>query len=135
MQREVEPEARSVNWDHVRMSVLDYKAWMVSYSGYTWCLRLIVGFLDITSLPIPQCRSVLDLGISSDHYKDSWVHKCESPAYVSSPIRLRGSGYACRGQGKRSFAPAWSLCCRLARVEWNRIYHFVSSILSRLDKL
>jgi phytoene dehydrogenase-like protein len=29
--REVEPEARSVNWDHVRMSVLDYKAWMVGY--------------------------------------------------------------------------------------------------------
>lgn len=35
MQREVEPEARSVNWDHVRMSLLDYKSWMVSDGLYT----------------------------------------------------------------------------------------------------
>lgn len=30
LQREVETEPRSVNWEHVRMSLLDYKSWMVS---------------------------------------------------------------------------------------------------------
>ncbi|KAF8756385.1 mfs general substrate transporter [Rhizoctonia solani] len=32
LQREVQSEARAVNWDHVRLSLLDYRTWMLLFA-------------------------------------------------------------------------------------------------------
>ncbi|KAJ1306195.1 hypothetical protein OPQ81_010904 [Rhizoctonia solani] len=47
LQREVQTEARAVNWDHVRMSLLDYKTWILSilYQSLNVALSSISVFL------------------------------------------------------------------------------------------
>ncbi|ELU42127.1 Major Facilitator Superfamily protein [Rhizoctonia solani AG-1 IA] len=90
LQREVQSEARAVNWDHVRLSLLDYRTWMLSilYQSLNVALSSISVFLptiirtlgytnakaQLMSVPPYACAGVVMLVV----------------AKMSDRLRLRG---------------------------------------------
>ncbi|CAE6495070.1 unnamed protein product [Rhizoctonia solani] len=104
LQREVQAEARAVNWDHVRMSLLDYKTWMVSilYQSLNVALSSISVFLptiirtlgytnakaQLMSVPPYACAGVIMLIVA----KTSDRLHLRGP-FVAGSLALSGAGY------------------------------------------
>ncbi|CAE6477456.1 unnamed protein product [Rhizoctonia solani] len=104
LQREVQAEARSINWDHVRMSLLDYKTWMVSilYQSLNVALSSISVFLptiirtlgytnakaQLMSVPPYACAGVIMLIAA----KSSDQLRLRGP-FVAGSLALSGVGY------------------------------------------
>ncbi|CAE6451271.1 unnamed protein product [Rhizoctonia solani] len=104
LQREVQTEARAVNWDHVRMSLLDYKTWMVSilYQSLNVALSSISVFLptiirtlgytnakaQLMSVPPYACAGVVMLIVA----KTSDRLRLRGP-FVAGSLALSGVGY------------------------------------------
>ncbi|KDN42315.1 hypothetical protein RSAG8_06806, partial [Rhizoctonia solani AG-8 WAC10335] len=104
LQREVQAEARSVNWDHVRMSLLDHRTWMVSilYQSLNVALSSISVFLptiirtlgytnakaQLMSVPPYACAGVIMIIAA----KTSDRLRLRGP-FVAGSLALSGVGY------------------------------------------
>ncbi|QRV98185.1 major facilitator superfamily transporter [Ceratobasidium sp. AG-Ba] len=104
LKREVKPEARSVNWNHVRRSVLDYRAWMISllYQSLNIALSSISVFLptiiktlgytdakaQLMSVPPYACAGVVMLIMAKTSDKLS----LRGP-FVAGSLAVSGIGY------------------------------------------
>ncbi|CAE6445356.1 unnamed protein product [Rhizoctonia solani] len=105
LQREVQSEARAVNWDHVRMSLLDYRTWMassflnhslnVALSSISVFLPTIIRTLGYTnaeaqlmSVPPYACAGVIMLIAA----KMSDRLRLRGP-FVAGSLALSGAGY------------------------------------------
>ncbi|CAE6383704.1 unnamed protein product [Rhizoctonia solani] len=104
LQREVQSEARAVNWDHVRLSLLDYRTWMLSilYQSLNVALSSISVFLptiirtlgytnakaQLMSVPPYACAGVVMLVVA----KMSDRLRLRGP-FVAGSLALSGVGY------------------------------------------
>ncbi|KAG8689981.1 hypothetical protein FRC11_014564 [Ceratobasidium sp. 423] len=104
LQREVQTEARAINWDHVRMSLLDYRTWMLSilYQSLNVALSSISVFLptiirtlgytnakaQLMSVPPYACAGVIMLIAA----KMSDRLRLRGP-FVAGSLALSGAGY------------------------------------------
>ncbi|CAE6341743.1 unnamed protein product [Rhizoctonia solani] len=104
LQREVQSEARAVNWDHVRLSLLDYRTWILSilYQSLNVALSSISVFLptiirtlgytnakaQLMSVPPYACAGVIMLLVA----KTSDRTHLRGP-FVAGSLALSGIGY------------------------------------------
>ncbi|CAE6458349.1 unnamed protein product [Rhizoctonia solani] len=90
LQREVQTEARAVNWDHVRMSLLDHRTWIVSilYQSLNVALSSISVFLPTIISTLGYTNATAQL-MSVPPYAGAGVIMLIA-AKASDRLRLRG---------------------------------------------